>query len=86
MLAFVNVWDLLCFGEGLWADLVSYKLRLRGVATGFRLFGGYPWCHGSDTFGAVFCFLAGAVSSTGSGNGPSDPKTIIRGVEVDPVF
>ncbi len=35
---------------------------------------------------AVFCFLAVAVSSVGSGNGPSDPKTIDRGVEVDPVF
>ncbi|XXG53151.1 hypothetical protein AAC387_Pa03g1298 [Persea americana] len=28
----------------------------------------------------------GAVSSTGSGNGPSDPKTMVWGVEVDPVF
>ena len=36
--------------------------------------------------GAVFCFLVGAVSSTGSGNGPSDPKTMVRGVKVDPVF
>ena len=36
--------------------------------------------------GVVFCFLAGAVSSMGSGNGPSDPKTMVRGVEVDPVF
>ena len=36
--------------------------------------------------GAVFCFLAGAISSTRSGNGPSDPKTIVRGVEVDLVF
>ena len=35
---------------------------------------------------AVFCFLAGAVSFAGSGNGPSDPKTMVRGVEVDPVF
>ena len=35
---------------------------------------------------AVFCFLVGAVSSTGSGNGPSDPKTMVRGVEVHPVF
>ena len=35
---------------------------------------------------AVFCFLAGVVSFTGSGNGPSDPKTIVGGVEVDPVF
>ena len=35
---------------------------------------------------AVFLFLAGIVSSTGSGNGPSDPKTMVRGVEVDPVF
>ncbi|XXG47279.1 hypothetical protein AAC387_Pa02g1947 [Persea americana] len=34
----------------------------------------------------VFCFLAVAVSSTGSGNGPSDPKTMVQGVEVDPVF
>ena len=37
-------------------------------------------------FGVVFCFLVGAVSSTGSGNGPSDPKTMVRGVEVDSVF
>ena len=37
-------------------------------------------------WGAVFCFLAGTVSSAGSGNGPSDPKTMVRGVEVDPVF
>ena len=36
--------------------------------------------------GAVFCFLVGAVSFTGSGNGYSDPKTIVWGVEVDPVF
>ena len=35
---------------------------------------------------AVFYFLAGAISSTGSGNGPSDPKTMVQGVEVDPVF
>ena len=34
---------------------------------------------------AVFCFSAGAVSSVGSGNGPSDPK-MVRGVEVDLVF
>ena len=53
---------------------------------GFKFFGDYPWCHGSDTFKGVFCFLAGAVSSTGSGNGPSDPKTMVWGVEVDPVF
>ena len=37
-------------------------------------------------WGAVFCFLAGTVSSVGSGNGPSDLKTMVRGVEVDPVF
>ena len=36
--------------------------------------------------GAVFYFLAGAVSFTGSGNGLSDPNTMVRGVEVDPVF
>ena len=35
---------------------------------------------------AVFCFLASAISSMGSGNGPSDQKTMVRGVEVDPVF
>ena len=35
--------------------------------------------------GAVFYFLAGAASSAGSGNGPNDPKMIVRGVEVDPV-
>ena len=29
---------------------------------------------------AVFCFLVGAISSTGSGNGPSDPKTMACGV------
>ena len=37
-------------------------------------------------WGVVFCFLAGTVSSAGSGNGPSDPKIIVRGVEVDPIF
>ena len=36
--------------------------------------------------GAVFYFFSGAVSSTGSGNGPSDRKTIVRGVEVDLAF
>ena len=36
--------------------------------------------------GAVFYFLVSAVSSTGSGNGPSDPKTIVRGIKVEPVF
>ena len=30
--------------------------------------------------GAVFYFLAGVVSSMGSGNGPNNPKTMIRGV------
>ena len=36
--------------------------------------------------GAVFYFLVGAVSYTGSGTGPSDLKTMVLGVEVDPVF
>ena len=35
---------------------------------------------------AIFCLLANADSPTGSGNGPSDPKMIVWGVEVDPVF
>ena len=36
--------------------------------------------------GEVFCFLIGVASSTRSGNGPSNLNTIVRGVEVDPVF
>ena len=36
--------------------------------------------------GVVFYFLAGTISSIGSGNGPSDPKMMVQGVEVDPVF
>ena len=35
---------------------------------------------------ATFCLLAGAASFSGSGNGPSVPKTMVRGVEVDPEF
>ena len=35
---------------------------------------------------AVFLFLAGTISSAGSGNSPNDPKTIVRGVEVVSVF
>ena len=34
----------------------------------------------------ALCFLAGVVSSMGSGNGPNDPKTIVRGVKVNSVF
>ena len=35
---------------------------------------------------AVFCLLADVDSPMGSGNGPSAPKMIVWGVEVDPVF
>ena len=35
---------------------------------------------------AILCFLAGVVSSSESGNGPSVLKTMVRGVAVDPVF
>ena len=35
--------------------------------------------------GAVFCFLAGLVFSMGGGNGPSDPKTMVRGCEAPPL-
>ena len=36
--------------------------------------------------GAVFYFLPGVISSTGSGKGLSGPKTMVQRVEVDPVF
>ena len=89
--SFVDVRDLLCFGEGLGDQVLGQTWFLAGCgfvglpqASGFSVIAlGVMAVTRSD---AAFCFFAGAVSSTGSGIGPSDLKTMVQRVEVDSVF
>ena len=74
-------------------DLVSYRSRLRGIATGLRFLDDRLWCRGSNTFRGSLLLLGGCSliyrewewsqrpedDSPGSGGRPGVLRVVERG-------